>query len=122
MSGANSRQVAGNHYKNRGIEHWDIVALWNLDYFQGQILRYVMRWRDKAGLVDLEKGLHVYQKYLEIERLRAEGTMTVELLRAATTEVLKEMNEELETQMAEHAAAHRAGADTAPPSAPPRHP
>jgi hypothetical protein len=62
---ANDRQVGGNHYKGAKLEHWDVVWMFSLDYFQGQITKYVFRWRDKGGIVDLEKGLHFYEKYLE---------------------------------------------------------
>lgn len=69
--GANDRQVGGSHYKHEGaVEHWDIVAQWNLDYFQGQITKYVMRWRQKGGIQDLEKARHFLEKYIEIETLR----------------------------------------------------
>lgn len=65
---ANDRQVGGSHYKKEGaVEHWDIVDQWGLDYFQGQITKYVMRWRDKNGLQDLEKARHFLEKYIELE-------------------------------------------------------
>jgi hypothetical protein len=64
---ANERQVGGTHYKRPGaIEHWDIVWQWNLDYYQGQITKYVMRWREKGGSADLEKAQHFLQKYIEL--------------------------------------------------------
>lgn len=64
---ANDRQVGGDHYKIPGaVEHWDIVAQHGLDYFQGQITKYVMRWREKNGVQDLEKALHFLQKYIEV--------------------------------------------------------
>jgi hypothetical protein len=62
---ANERQVGGNHYKGLGIEHWDVAWKMSMDYFQGQITKYVLRWRDKGGVEDLEKGFHFYEKYLE---------------------------------------------------------
>lgn len=67
---ANERQVGGNHYKGDGrkVEHWDIVAQHDLDYFQGQITKYVMRWRDKGGIPDLEKALHFIEKYIELAK------------------------------------------------------
>lgn len=80
MTEANKRQVGGNHYKAMGIEHWDVVALNNLDYFQGQVTKYVMRWRGKNGLQDLEKAHHFLQKYIEVEKLRAEGKLTHAIL------------------------------------------
>jgi hypothetical protein len=65
---ANSHQVGGSHYKTEhGIEHWDLVALFKLDYFQGQITKYVMRWKAKGGLADLKKARHFLDKYIEIE-------------------------------------------------------
>lgn len=66
---ANSRQVGGSHYKAPGkTEHWDIVAQHDLDYFQGQITKYVMRWKKKNGLQDLEKARHFLDKYIELQR------------------------------------------------------
>ena len=62
---ANDRQVGGNHYKGMGVEHWDVAWKMSMDYFQGQITKYVLRWRDKGGVEDLEKGFHFYEKYLE---------------------------------------------------------
>lgn len=69
--GANDRQVGGQHYKGEGkVEHWDIVAQHSLDYFQGQITKYVMRWRAKGGVQDLEKARHFLDKYIELERAK----------------------------------------------------
>jgi hypothetical protein len=65
---ANERQVAGEHYKKHGdLQHWDIVIKFGLDYFQGQITKYVMRWKDKGGVQDLEKARHFLDKYIEIQ-------------------------------------------------------
>jgi hypothetical protein len=65
-TGANRVQVGGDHYKKQRIEHWDWVAANDLDYFQGNITKYVSRWRDKDGLKDLEKARHYLDKYIEI--------------------------------------------------------
>ena len=80
--GANDRQVGGQHYKKETgvwvtcscgkrtfvpLQHWDIARIFRLDYFQGQITKYVMRWRDKNGKQDLEKALHFVEKYIEGE-------------------------------------------------------
>lgn len=62
---ANQRQIGGRHYKSE-IEHWDWVAANNLDYFQGQITKYVARWKNKGGLQDLEKARHFLDKYIEL--------------------------------------------------------
>lgn len=63
---ANKRQVAGSHYRKHGaLQHWDIVLRFDLDYFQGQITKYVMRWKDKNGVQDLQKAAHFLEKYIE---------------------------------------------------------
>lgn len=65
--GANAVQVGGSHYKtNHGLQHWDMVNMFNLDYFQGQITKYVFRWKSKNGLQDLQKAAHFLQKYMEL--------------------------------------------------------
>lgn len=71
MSEANKTQVAGSHYSKHGaIQHWDIVVHFGLDYFQGQITKYLMRWRDKGGIQDLRKAAHFLQKYIEVEEAK----------------------------------------------------
>ncbi len=69
---ANRKQVGGTHYKVVGEEHWDRVDKLDLDYFQGQITKYVERWREKNGVEDLEKARHFLEKYIELAR--TEGT------------------------------------------------
>ena len=63
---ANERQVGGSHYKTGSAEHWDMVVHFKLDYFQGQITKYVMRWREKGGVKDLKKAQHFLEKYIEV--------------------------------------------------------
>lgn len=66
---ANSTQVGGDHYKAHGtaaLQHWDMVDQLAIGYFQGNITKYLFRWRSKNGLQDLEKAGHYLQKYIEI--------------------------------------------------------
>lgn len=72
MSEANKRQVAGEHYRVNGAElqHWDIVEMFRLDYFQGQVTKYLFRWRHKNGVEDLEKAAHYLEKYIELEKAK----------------------------------------------------
>ena len=63
---ANDEQVGGQHYKDVSIQHWDFVWAQNLDYFQGQITKYVCRHRDKNGIEDLLKAKHFLEKYIEL--------------------------------------------------------
>jgi hypothetical protein len=65
--------VGGSHYRAI-IQHWDFALANNLDYFQGQITKYVIRWKEKGGIQDLEKAQHFLEKYIEW----AQATMKVE--------------------------------------------
>jgi hypothetical protein len=57
-------QVGGSHYINdSGIQPWDIIAGWNLDYWEGNVVKYVLRYRKKNGVEDLKKARH-YLDYL----------------------------------------------------------
>jgi len=66
MSLANETQVGGKHYKGVAIQHWDMVAANGLGYFEGQVSKYVTRWRKKNGLEDLNKAKHFLQKLIEV--------------------------------------------------------
>lgn len=66
MSEQNKIQIGGDHYKTGGEEHWDRVSRLDLDYFQGQITKYVERWKKKNGVQDLEKARHFLDKYIEL--------------------------------------------------------
>jgi Protein of unknwon function (DUF3310) len=73
MHEANNTQVAGNHYKKHPIQPWDYIAANKLGYFEGNIVKYVSRWRDKGGVEDLRKARHYLDKLIEIE-IATKGT------------------------------------------------
>ena len=64
---ANTRQVAGVHYKDKVIQPWDYIAANALGYFEGNVIKYVSRWRDKGGVEDLRKARHYLDKLIELE-------------------------------------------------------
>ena len=74
-SGANSRQVGGEHYRKvaGAPQHWDFVLAHGIPYMEAQIIKYVMRWRDKGGLQDLEKAKHFLEKLIEHESTYPRG-------------------------------------------------
>jgi hypothetical protein len=72
---SNTRQVGGSHYQAE-IQHWDFAASQGFDYFQGQITKYVTRWKKKGGLDDLHKAAHFLQKYIELNEADCEPGRT----------------------------------------------
>lgn len=68
MSSANETQVDGDHYKSKAIQPWDYIASNKLGYFEGNVVKYVSRWRDKGGVADLEKARHYLDKLIELQK------------------------------------------------------
>ena len=65
---ANTVQVGGDHYKSKAIQPWDYIAANGLGYFEGNVVKYVSRYKEKGGLADLEKAKHYLEKLIEQER------------------------------------------------------
>lgn len=70
LSGANAHQEGGSHYGLGTFQHWDMVNMFDLGYFEGQITKYVMRWRKKNGIEDLKKARHFLDKLIEVEEAK----------------------------------------------------
>lgn len=76
MTTANETQIGGDHYKGKGacrecgasLETWDLAHIFEWDAFQFSIIKYVMRWKAKHGIEDLEKAQHFIAKLLELAR------------------------------------------------------
>lgn len=64
---ANDTQVGESHYQKQPIQPWDYIAANGLGFFEGNIVKYVTRWRDKAGIEDLKKARHYLDKLIELE-------------------------------------------------------
>ena len=65
---ANDEQVGGTHYKDKSIQPWDYIAANNIGYFEGNIIKYVSRWRSKGGVDDLNKAAHYLEKLIELQK------------------------------------------------------
>jgi hypothetical protein len=65
------KQVEGNHYKNFLIEPWLFIKLNNLNSFQAQIIKYVVRYKNKNNpIADLNKIIDYCEKeksFIQIE-------------------------------------------------------
>jgi hypothetical protein len=63
---ANAQQVGGAHYAVKAIQPWDFIIANNLGYLEGNVVKYVSRWKDKGGVEDLKKAQHYLQKLIEV--------------------------------------------------------
>lgn len=56
------KQVGGDHYL-KAIQPWDIIRAWDMNFWEGNITKYLLRHRYKNRKEDLEKAKH-YLEYL----------------------------------------------------------
>ena len=61
-------QEGGNHYKNLPIQPVQYIHANGIGYFEGNVIKYVSRWRAKNGLADLQKARHYIDLLIELER------------------------------------------------------
>ena len=62
---ANSYQIGGNHYQKMAIQPIDFIMANNLNFPEGNIVKYVSRHKDKGGLEDLKKARHYLDFLIE---------------------------------------------------------
>ena len=60
-------QISGNHYKDLKIQPVEYIHANGIGYFEGNIIKYVSRWRAKGGNADLLKARHYIDLLLELE-------------------------------------------------------
>lgn len=68
---ARATQVGGNHYKRFAIQPVEYIHANRIGYFEGNVIKYVTRWRDKGGLDDLRKARHYIDLLIELEQAAA---------------------------------------------------
>lgn len=66
------RVVHPQHYNN-GIEVWDYVYSHQLDFFEGNIVKYVTRWKHKNGIEDLRKAKEYLDKLINLHENNSSG-------------------------------------------------
>lgn len=60
-------QVGGGHYKDKAIQPIEYIHANNLGFCEGNVIKYVTRWKDKNGLDDLLKAKHYIELLIELE-------------------------------------------------------
>lgn len=60
-------QHGGTHYKEKGIQPIAYAHANDLSFFQGNVVKYVTRYKDKKGVEDVKKAIHYLQMILEFE-------------------------------------------------------
>ena len=64
---ASETQVGGNHYSEMAIQPTEFIHKNNLSFIQGNIIKYVCRYKSKGGIEDLNKAKHYIDLLIEFE-------------------------------------------------------
>jgi hypothetical protein len=60
-------QVGGDHYKNKAIQPIEYIMANDLDFCEGNVVKYITRWKDKGGVESLRKIKHYVDFLIERE-------------------------------------------------------
>ena len=64
-------QINGKHYKDLAIQPVEFIHANGIGYMEGNVIKYVTRWKSKGGLADLEKAKHYIELLIELEQKQA---------------------------------------------------
>ena len=60
-------QAGGNHYKDMAIQPVEYIHANGMSYMQGNVIKYITRYKAKNGLQDLIKAKHYIDLMIELE-------------------------------------------------------
>lgn len=64
------QQVGGNHYRAKLIQPVEYIHANELGFFEGNVVKYVTRWKEKGGESDLRKAIHYLELLIQLEQER----------------------------------------------------
>jgi len=62
-----SQQIGGDHYRQGSIQPIEYIHANGMDFFSGNVVKYITRWKYKNGLEDLKKAKHYVELLMEQE-------------------------------------------------------
>jgi hypothetical protein len=64
------KQVGGSHYKNYKIQPVEFIIKNNIGFVEGNIIKYILRFKEKGGVQDLEKAKHYIELLIDSSKSR----------------------------------------------------
>lgn len=61
------KQIGGDHYK-LPIQPVEYIYANGIGFFEGNVIKYVSRWKEKGGVADLEKAKHYIELLIEFSQ------------------------------------------------------
>lgn len=71
--GGLGRQVGGGHYKDMAIQPVEFIHKNQIPYLEGNVIKYLCRWRSKNGIEDLRKAAHYIELLITLELEEGDG-------------------------------------------------
>ena len=87
MSALNT-QINGTHYRELAIQPVEFIHANQIPYMEGNVIKYVVRWKAKGGLADLEKAKHYIELLIELEQKQAAPSMAASISQERTLQDL----------------------------------
>jgi hypothetical protein len=57
------------HYRTGNIDVWDFIIDQQMDFLEGNVIKYVTRYKHKNGVEDLEKARVYLNKLIEEQKI-----------------------------------------------------
>jgi hypothetical protein len=62
------KQVGGSHYKDMAIQPVEYIHKNGLGFCEGNVVKYITRWKTKNGIEDLKKVIHYAELLIQMEQ------------------------------------------------------
>ena len=63
---AKKKQVGGSHYKKYKIQPIEFITANEIGFIEGNVIKYLLRFKEKNGLQDLDKAIHYVELLKEL--------------------------------------------------------
>jgi hypothetical protein len=62
------KQIGGSHYKDMAIQPVEYIHKNGLGFCEGNVVKYITRWKTKNGIEDLKKVIHYAELLIQMEQ------------------------------------------------------
>lgn len=66
-----TEKITPNYYRKGKIEVWDFIIDQKMGFLDGNVIKYVARYKEKNGIEDLKKAKANLEKLIEVEEENA---------------------------------------------------
>ena len=64
------KQIGGSHYKKYKIQPVEFIIKNNIGFVEGNIIKYILRFKEKGGVQDLLKAKHYIELLIDTTKSR----------------------------------------------------